>query len=438
MKLTAKSVRELPAVDKPRTFFDSDLKGFGVRCTPPSKRSPNGTMSWCVEYRPGAGGRGVAKRRFTIASASVVDAGEARRQAKDILAGVQRGEDPAATRGEARAAGTIRDLVGSVTKPFDTTGYQAKGSPNWKDGSSELFASYWRLWMLPEIGSKKARDVTHADVLRLHAKIGEQHKVTANRCISLLRHFYGWAAKMDETPKGVNPARGVEMYNESGKERYLSSEELGSLSDAIVAAEAVGIPWVEPEGAVSQHRAKRPESRRSWISPSAAAAIRLLLLTGARLREILHLRWSEVDFHRGLLLLPDSKTGRKTIVLGAAALEIVEALRATTNGEFVIAGADPDKPRSDLNRPWALVCRAAGLKGVRLHDLRHTFASVGASSGLGLPMIGRLLGHADARTTARYAHLAHDASRRAADLIGGDIASAMRGGATPALEPAHG
>jgi len=164
-------------------------------------------------------------------------------------------------------------------------------------------------------------------------------------------------------------------------------------------------------------------NRITNIGPHAAAALRLLIFTGARLREILDLQWDHVDLQRGLLFLPDSKTGKKTIVLGVAALAVLENLPRL--GKFVIAGTDNDKPRADLQRPWALVSKRANLAGLRLHDLRHSFASVGAGSGFGLPVIGKLLGHSNSKTTERYAHLAADPLRRASDAISGSIAKAM-------------
>ena len=141
------------------------------------------------------------------------------------------------------------------------------------------------------------------------------------------------------------------------------------------------------------------------------------------MREILDLKWEHVDLQRGLLFLPDSKTGKKTIVLGGAALAVIENLPHV--GSYVIAGNDPEKPRADLQRPWALVSKRAGLDGLRLHDLRHSFASVGAGSGLGLPVIGKLLGHSNSKTTERYAHQAADPLRRASDAISSAIAKAM-------------
>lgn len=151
------------------------------------------------------------------------------------------------------------------------------------------------------------------------------------------------------------------------------------------------------------------------------------MLTGCRLREILHLRWADGDFERGMLLLPDSKTGRKTMVLGAAAVEVLSKLPRL--GSHVFPGATGDAPRNDLKRPWSLITRRAGLRGLRVHDLRHSYASIAAGVGLGLPIIGKLLGHTQASTTQRYAHLADDPVRRASEMISTAIAGAI--GAQP-------
>jgi len=161
------------------------------------------------------------------------------------------------------------------------------------------------------------------------------------------------------------------------------------------------------------------------ISPFAGAAIRLLLFTGCRLREILRLKWAQVDFERGFLFLPDSKTGRKPVVLNAPALAILSDLQR--GGDYVIAGDDPHRPRHDLKKPWAVVIRRAGLEGLRIHDLRHTHASFGVAAGFGLPIIGKLLGHTQASTTQRYAHLDNDPVRRASKRIGATIAGALDG-----------
>jgi integrase len=163
-----------------------------------------------------------------------------------------------------------------------------------------------------------------------------------------------------------------------------------------------------------------------------------LILTGARLQEILQAKWSQID-ERGVLWLADSKTGRKPVYLSAAAQAVLAGLpRISAGNLYVIAGARAGQPRADLNKPWARVKRIAGLDGARLHDLRHSFASVGASASLGLPIVGKLLGHSQAATTQRYAHVDADPLRRAADTIGATIAAAMEGRAGATVTPIKG
>jgi integrase len=238
--------------------------------------------------------------------------------------------------------------------------------------------------------------------------------------------MYSWGIKGKVLPKMENPAGDIDRYQEKRRERFLKTEEISRLAAAIQEAETIGIPW-EPDPEKKTKHAKKPENRLVKIDAAVAAAIRLLLLTGARLREILHLKWEHVDFERGLLLLPDSKTGRKTIVLNAPALAVLNNVARI--GIYVVAGesagTDDERPRADLKRPWAMLIRRAELERLRIHDLRHSFASFGAGGGLGLPIIGKLLGHVQPATTQRYAHLDADPLRKASDAIGSAIAAAM-------------
>jgi integrase len=246
--------------------------------------------------------------------------------------------------------------------------------------------------------------------------------------------MYAFAGRAGILAEGNNPARGIEKFKEHRRERFLTGEELERLGRAIREAEKTGIPWTVDEGKPSAKHV--PNSMRfTKIAPSAAAALRLLLFTGCRLREILHLRWEDVDFERGCLFLPDSKSGRKTIVLNAPALAVLNGLERL--GSYVVPGDDPEQPRHDLKRPWDAVTRSASLVGVRIHDLRHTYASFGAGGGLGLPIIGRLLGHSQAATTARYAHLDNDPLRRASEAIAGRIAAALDGNRKNPVVPIH-
>ena len=294
--------------------------------------------------------------------------------------------------------------------------------PTRKARTADLYDMYFRRHIRPALGSKRAREVMPNDIAKLHRKIGAVAPVTANRVVALISGLYSWAARTDWVPQDLKPARGVTRYREEGRERFLTTPELGRLGDALREAETVGIPWTIDEAkATAKHVPK--ENRRTRVSPFATAALRLLLFTGCRLREILNLRWAEFDRDHGLLLLPDSKTGRKPVILSDAAIMLLESLPRA--GEFVIAGKHPEQARRDLKRPWEAIRQRAGLGDMRLHDLRHSFAATGAGSNLGLPVIGKLLGHKRAETTSRYAHIAAEPLKTAADAIATQLAAKM-------------
>ena len=411
VKLTKSVVDAAPGKASRYILFDSEVRGFGVRV------SPSGEKSWIVEYRPGEGGRNVAKRRYTIANVSALEAGKARREAERILALVKLGGDPSNERNIARETLSVAQVAAS---------YMVSGMATLKPSTRSLFCLYLNKHIIPKFGSKKIDALSREAVQRWHSALGLEKPVTANRLVTAISGLYRYASDTGHVGREINPARGIRPFRETARERYLSSEELARLGDAIREAEFTGIPWVPKPDQKSKHLPK-PESRNVVIGEHAAAALRLLILTGCRLREILHLEWGQIDFERGLLLLSDSKTGRKTVVLNAPSLTILQGL--TRLGRYVIAsesaGQKDERPRADLKRPWALVLRRAGLDGLRLHDLRHTFASFGAGGGLGLPIVGKLLGHSQASTTARYAHLADDPLRRATNAIGSTISAAM-------------
>jgi integrase len=407
IKLGKRALDNLPQVTKRTTYFDTDLTGFGLRVF------PSGARSWIVEYRPGTGGRGVSKRRMVIGTPNTLTPDQARTQAAALLAKVKLGADPAGERSDGRKADDVRDLLAR----FMDDHVRAKR----KARTAKLFDGYIKNHIEPALGLRRAPALARADVERLHKTIGKTNPVTANRVVALVGAVYAYGLRVGLLPKGtMNPALGIEKFREQNRERFLTEPELLRVGDAIREAETTGIEWPKSS---SKHAPSKAENRVTKIGPHAAAAIRLLIFTGARLREILDLKWDHVDLQRGLLFLPDSKTGKKTVVLGGAAQAVIVNLPRV--GSYVIAGNDPRKPRADLQRPWALVSKRAGLEGLRLHDLRHSFASVGAGSGLGLPIIGKLLGHSNSKTTERYAHLAAGPLRRASDAISGAIAKAM-------------
>lgn len=419
-RLTKTLVAALAARDKTYIEWDADLPGFGLRVT------PNGAKAWIVEYRAGGGGRRAPSRRMTVGSVAALSADKARNAARDVLAAVRLGADPAKDRQTAREAPTVKELFEMRLAggwPSARGSNHHKRKP--KASTVALYDLYFRVHILPALGSKRAQDVIGADVAKLHTDIGSEKPVTANRVVKTLSGFFSWVIS-DQKIRMENPAKGIDLFRERGRERFLSNEELARLGDALREAETKGLPHLVDEAKKAKH-ARKTENRFTKIDPFATAAIRLLIFTGARLREILHLRWDCVDLERGFLMLDDSKTGRKPIILNAPAMQILTDLPRV--GVFVVAGKSAgekdEHPRTDLHRPWSALTKRAKLNGLRIHDLRHTHASVGAGASLGLPIIGRLLGHRHPETTAKYAHLANDPLRRASEQIGSNIAAAL-------------
>lgn len=393
--------------------WDGSLPGFGARV------QVTGSVSYVVKYRAGSG-RSAPTRRLTLAKAGTITPDEARTLAKKTLGSVAHGADPAAQRAADKRASTLAE----VAEQFLTEHVEAKRSAS----SAKSYRDLLERLAIPELGKRKAEKITTAEIQRLHSKHGHS-PYQANRLLRVLSSLFSFASKAHVVPVGFNPCRGIECFPEEGRERYLSTQELAQIGEAIREAETIGLPYTVDVTKPKSKHAPKEGNRRTKIGPHAAAALRLLIFTGARLREILHLRWEQIDFERGLLFLPTSKTGKKTIVLNAPALAILNGL--PRSGSFVIAGTSPDSPRSDLKKPWKAVAARAGLMGVRIHDLRHTHASVGAGAGLGLPIIGKLLGHTQSATTQRYAHLDNDPLKKASEHIGSRLAAAMGEGNAP-------
>jgi integrase len=416
--ITKRLVDSLQARDSEYFVWDAALAGFGIRV------QTTGAMSYVVKYRAGSG-RTAPTRRLTLAKAGTLTPDEARTLAKKMLGSVAHGADKAAQRAAERRASTLAE----VAEQFLTEHVEAKRS----ESSAASYRDLLFRLAIPEIGNRKAEKVTTAEIQRLHGKLAST-PYQANRLLRVLSSLYSFAAKAHIVPTGFNPCRGIEKFPEDGRERYLTTAELAKIGEAIREAEAIGLPYDVDETKPTAKHAPKQAHRRTKIGPHAAAALRLLMFTGARLREILNLRWDEVDFERGLLLLPKSKTGKKTIVLNAPALAVLNAIPRV--GNFVIAGAaageKDERPRADLKKPWRAVSKRAGLERVRIHDLRHTHASVGAGAGLGLPIIGKLLGHTQSATTQRYAHLDTDPVRKASETIAKRLAAAL--GETPAAK----
>jgi integrase len=407
-RLTKRIVDQATSTSRTYFIWDGELRGFGARI------DGSGTKTFLVRYRARSSGATGPKRFVTIGRYGTLTVDEARNHTKEILGAVATGGDPASELAQQRAAATFKDVAELFLKEH----VAAKR----KSSTAQGYESLLRSSAIPVFGNRKADAVTRADVARLHSGLGDT-PYQANRLLAVIGSLYTFAERQGLVRENYNPARKIEKFAESRRERFLTSKELERIGAAIRQGETVGIPWVRDSAKLKSKHLVKEANQRTLISTHAAAAIRLLIFTGARLNEILRLRWEHVDLERGLLLLPDSKTGRKTIVLNQPALDILTGHPRV--GEFVVAGDAVDRPRADLKRPWASVCMHAGIEGVRLHDLRHTFASIGAGASLGLPIVGKLLGHSQAQTTARYAHLDADPLVRASNIIGKHLESAM-------------
>ena len=327
--------------------------GFGVAAF------PTGRKVYVAQYRKD--GR---SRRITIGEHGRLTPDEARSQAKVILGRCRNRRGP-----HCRAPSCTRgsDLWRSRRRvPALARRRQAQGP----DGR-RIWSGCCAVTCLPAIGGKARRRRASRATWR-GCTPACQTLLSANRAVALVSAIWNWAARRDEVALADNPAKGIERYPEQGRERFLTSAELSRLGDALRDAETIGLPWeVDESGPRAKHLAK-PENRRVKLDPFAVAAIRLLILTGARLREILDAQWSQVDLERGVIFLSDSKTGKKPIYLSAAAQAVLASLPRIEGNPHIIAGAKEGAPRADLKKPWAAVKRAAGLEGVRLHDLRHS------------------------------------------------------------------
>jgi integrase len=388
VRLTKRTVDALTARNRPFIVFDADVKGFGLRVM------PTGSKTFIVEYRPGAGGRGVAKRRLTLGRyGGAMTADQARKAAQTALATVRLGSDPQAEKSRQRAALGVSDLIDAFIAGHVAGNLKPATGVGYRVALEKLRRAH---------GAVKAAQLTRGQIAVMHAHMAD-NRYAANRFLAITSKLFSCASDRGLLPEGhANPAARVKRYKEESRERFLTGAELGRLGDTLRAAET-----------------------KSSVGPFAVAAIRLLILTGARLREILHAKWEYVDFERGILFLPDSKTGKKPVHLNIASLAIIAKLPRLDGNSFLFPGRKSDQPRCNLEEPWRVIVKGAALGNVRIHDLRHTHASIAAAHGSSLQIIGALLGHSKIATTERYAHLADHPVRAAAEAIGATIEAAM-------------
>jgi integrase len=392
-RITKRIVDATVPGERDRFLWDADLKGFGL------KVSPTGRKVYLIQYR--LGGRAARTQRYTIGKhGSPWTPEKAREEAERLLGRVANEIDPTQER-KTKFAAHQADVAAPTVTQFAARYIDQYAQTYKKPRTVEEDKRNLRLHIEPALGKLKLRDVTPAHVAKFHAA-RRSRPTNANRCRALLSHLFTMAEVWGERPPGSNPCRNVAKFSERKRERFLSAAEIARLSEALVAAEG-----------------REP--------PSALAAIRILILTGCRLSEILSLRWEWINFEHSCLLLPDSKSGAKRVPLGAPALGALAALPRQDESPYVLPAERGDGHFVGIQKPWQRIRAIAGLNDVRLHDLRHSFASVAVSGGDSLYLVGKVLGHRQYRTTERYAHIMDDPLRGVADRTSERIAAILQG-----------
>ena len=385
MPRLTKRIVEAAEPDPNRDVFvwDAQLPGFGLRVYPSGKRK------YILQYRT----KSNRQRRLVIGPHGPLTAEKARDTARDLLAQVHGGGDPAGDIKATREAPTVADLAADYL--------QRHALPNKRPESVRSDRSMLDRVVLPRLGKVKAAAVTRRDVEVIHTGLRTK-PYRANRVLALLSKMFNLAVAWGW--RGDNPAKGIPRFHEDRRQRWLSAEELSRL-------------WA----ALEAHPNRR-----------AANAVKLMVLTGARRSEVLNATWDQFDLDRGVWTKPSHHTKQKRtehVPLSKPGLALLTAMKAEADAEqpHLFPGDKPGQPLGDIKHFWQRVCREAGLEGVRLHDLRHTYASSLVSGGVSLHIVGRLLGHTQPQTTARYAHLDDDALRKATEGFGAMVEAAAEG-----------
>jgi integrase len=380
-KITAEVVEKLAPGE---TVMDTLEPGFAVR------RQGDARVFFLRKFAHG-------KRHFvTIGECGTGDltVASARAVAKRWVVALRDGKSPSEERARLKGGISFGEFVnGWLIEHVDV---------KLKRTTAQSYRSALNAMVLPVLGHVRLDAVDGRHIAKMHY-IARGTPYAANRALAIVSKLMSHAERRGLRQKGSNPAIGLERFKEQRRERFLSLEELSRLGAAL-----------------------RNPAICDRHSPFAVAAINLMLLTGMRRGEVLRLKWQEVHLARSLLLLEDSKTGRKAVPIGQSAVQLLASLPRTTS-PYVFPGDKPGRPLEGVRKAWNAVRDAADLENVRLHDLRHTFASVAATEGASLPMIGRILGHTQPATTARYAHLAVDPVRDVADKTSNVIDVALSG-----------
>lgn len=376
-RITKRSVDAIKADGTDTVYWDGELTGFGLRV----RRS--GRKVYVVQTRVDG-----KLRWYTIGAPGVVSADRARARALEILSLAKKGIDPRDGESKREAEPTVAELTARFLKEYV--------SDHCKPSTQQEYGRSVKLFIDPVIGEMRVSEVQRKDIAALHHGLRDK-PYQANRTLGVLSKLFNLAEVWGWRQDGSNPCRHVKRYKEHQRERFLSEDEVARLGEVLREAEDE--------------------------MPSAVAAFRLLLLTGCRMSEIRDLQWENVK--GDCIELPDAKTGGRVVPLGPEARAVLSAIPREDDNPWVIAGKLPGTHLTDLQRPWRRIRKRADLEDVRIHDLRHSFASRALALGESLTMIGKLLGHTQVQTTARYAHLARDSMQTAAsritESIGGNL-----------------
>jgi integrase len=379
-RLTEAAVKRLPTPAKGnRITYDPALPGFGVRITAAGHRA------FVLTYWNRAG----RQRRYTIGSFPDWSVTGAREEAHRLKRLIDAGGDPLAEIAAERAAPTVNDLIERFLEE-----HVARKRPRTQYDYRNMIERHLR----PTLGRMKVAEVAWGDVDALHRKITKAGRTTqANRVVTMVAKMFALAIRWKM--RADNPAKGIERNQEQKRKRYPGADELKQLTAAL-----------------DQH-----------ADQQAADIFRICLLTGCRSGEAMAARWADLDLTAGIWTKPGSTTKQKTdhvVPLSAPAQQLLTELRHKTNGPWVFPADSKPGHRVTVQKSWLALCAAAGITGLRIHDLRHGFASQLVSSGASLPLIGSLLGHSNPQTTARYAHLFDDPQRAAVERVGAVISNA--------------
>ena len=376
LKLTKRIVERLKAEGKDAIFWDRDLAGFGVRV------HTTGRKLYIVQSRGPAG-----LKRVTLGRVGNEPIDKHRREAAAVIDRIKRGEEPFPP--EPAPEPTVADLAERFLEDYVAV--------RCKPGTAKNYRLAIQHQILPALGTKALKDVGPEDVTALHHELRDR-PAAANQAVWVLSKMFALAENWGMVPPGRRPTRHVRQYRDTSRERFLTPEEYRHLGAALTRLEAEGS-----------------------MMPSAVAAIRLLMLTGCRSDEILTLKWDDVDRTARVLRLRDSKTGPRMVPLTGPVLKVLDGIEREDGVPWVLRGAKPGSRLACLSWHWRRIKRETGLRDVRVHDLRHSYASRALALGEGLPAIGRLLGHVRVSTTAKYAHLVRDAEKTAAIRTGDSI-----------------